>query len=56
MVDICSMLLHLQSTMKESKIILCMCHWADIEYPAGINKNNYTLLKKSNPEIALIML
>ena len=38
------------------KPFLDLCNWAGIEYPADINKNNYTLFKESNPKIVLIML
>lgn len=38
------------------KPFLDLYNWGGIEYPADINKNNYTLFDKSNPEIVLIML
>ena len=42
--------------MLNIKQFLDLYKWADIEYRANINKNNYALFEKSNPEIALIML
>lgn len=64
MTNVFSMPLRLRSTKKEIKNhsegisnikpFLNLYNLTDTEYPTAINKNNYTLFGKSNPEIVLI--
>ena len=42
--------------MSNVKSFLNLYNWVGIEYPTTINENNYTLLEKHNPKIALIVL